>query len=79
MQEEALARTEETGRLGRRRKQLLDNLKENSGYWQLKEEALDRALQRTHCGRGYGPFGKLHGPLSEGCHRTHTTDLHVMT
>jgi hypothetical protein len=27
---------------GRRRKQLLDDLKENRRYWKLKEEALDR-------------------------------------
>ena len=29
------------GRRGRKRKQLLDNLKENSEYWKLKEKALD--------------------------------------
>jgi hypothetical protein len=28
------------GRKGRRRKQLLDDLKEKRGYWKLKEEAL---------------------------------------
>jgi hypothetical protein len=31
-----------TGIRGRRRKQLLDDLKEKRGYWKLKEEALDR-------------------------------------
>ena len=36
-----------TGYLGRRRKQLLDDLKEATGYWKLKEEALDRAVRRT--------------------------------
>jgi hypothetical protein len=45
-------RTEMTGRRGRRRKQLLDDLKE---YWKSKEEALDRTLWRTRFGRGYGP------------------------
>jgi hypothetical protein len=35
---------ERRGRRGRRRKQLLDNLKENISYWKLKEEALDRSL-----------------------------------
>ena len=40
---------------GRRRKQLLDDLKENRRYWKLKEEALDRTLCRTRFGRGYGP------------------------
>jgi hypothetical protein len=46
---------EVTGRRGRRRKQLLDDLKEIRGYWKLKAEALDRPLWRTHFGRGCGP------------------------
>jgi hypothetical protein len=48
-------RTEMTGRRGRRRKQLLDDLKEKKRYWKLKEEAIDRTVWRTHFGRGYGP------------------------
>jgi hypothetical protein len=40
---------EETGRRGRRRKQLLDDLKEKRGDCRLKEEALDRILWRTRC------------------------------
>jgi hypothetical protein len=44
-----------TGRRGRRREQLLDDLKENRRYWKLKEEALDRPMWRTRFGRGYGP------------------------
>jgi hypothetical protein len=44
---------EGTGRRGRRNKQLRDVLKEMSGYCQLKEEALERILWRTRCGRGY--------------------------
>jgi hypothetical protein len=48
-------RLEMTGRRGRRRKQLLDDLKEKKRYWKLKEEALDRTLCRTRFGRGYGP------------------------
>jgi hypothetical protein len=48
-------RIEVTGRRGRRRKQLLDDLKEEGRYWKLKEEALDRTLCRTRFGRGYGP------------------------
>jgi hypothetical protein len=47
-------RTEVTGRRGRRRKQLMDDLKERRGYWKLKEEALDRTVWRTRFGRGYG-------------------------
>ena len=46
---------EVTGRRGRRRKQLLDDLKEKRGYWKLKEEALYLTLWRTRFGRGYGP------------------------
>jgi len=42
-------------RRGGRRKQLLDHLKETTGYWYLKEGALDRTLCRTRFGRGYGP------------------------
>jgi hypothetical protein len=47
-------RTEMMGRRGRRRKQLLDDLKEKRRYWKLKEEALDRTLWRTRFGREYG-------------------------
>jgi hypothetical protein len=38
----------------KRHKQLLDDLKETRGYWELKEGALDRTLWRTLFGRGYG-------------------------
>jgi hypothetical protein len=48
-------RIEMKERRGRRRKQLLDDLKEKRIYWKLKEEALDRTLWRTRFGRGYGP------------------------
>jgi hypothetical protein len=48
-------RIEITGKRGRRRKQLLDDLKERTRYWRLKEEALDRTLWSTRFGRGYGP------------------------
>jgi hypothetical protein len=48
-------RIEMTGRRGRRRKQLLDDLKEKRRYWKLKEESLDSNLCRTRFGRGYGP------------------------
>jgi hypothetical protein len=43
------------GTRGRRRRELLDDLKEKIGYWQLKEETLYRTLWRTRFGRGYGP------------------------
>jgi hypothetical protein len=45
-----------TGRQGRRRKQLLDDLKEKREYCKFKEEALDRALWRTCCGERYESF-----------------------
>jgi hypothetical protein len=48
-------RIEMTRRRGRRRDKLLDEFKEKTGYWKLKEEALDRTLRRTRFGRGYGP------------------------
>jgi hypothetical protein len=35
------------GRRGRRRKQLLSDVKEERGYWKLKEEALDHTLWTT--------------------------------
>jgi hypothetical protein len=40
---------------GRRRKKLLDDLKERRGYSHLKEEALDRTMWRNRFGRGVGP------------------------
>ena len=44
-----------TGRRGRQRRKLLDDLKERRGYSQLKEEALDRTMWRARFGRGFGP------------------------
>jgi hypothetical protein len=38
----------------RRRKELLDGLKEMKEYRKLKEEAIDRTLWRTGFGRGCG-------------------------
>jgi len=43
-----------TGRRGRRRKQLLDDLKGREGYWIMKEEALDRSLWWSLFGWDYG-------------------------
>jgi len=42
-------------RQGRRRKKLLDGLKERRGYCHLKEEALDRTMWRAGFGRVFGP------------------------
>jgi hypothetical protein len=44
-----------TGRRGRRRRKLLDDLKERRGYSHLKEESLDRTMCRARFGRGFGP------------------------
>jgi hypothetical protein len=45
---------EVTRRRGRRRKQLLDDLGDRSGYSHLKEEALDRIKWRNRFGRSCG-------------------------
>jgi hypothetical protein len=46
---------EVTGRQRRRRRKLLDDLKERRGYSHLKKEALDRTIWRAGIGRGFGP------------------------
>jgi hypothetical protein len=45
-----MGRIEVMGRRGRRRKQLLDDIKETRGYRKLKEGALDRTAWRTRFG-----------------------------
>jgi len=45
---------EVTGRRGRRRRKLLDDLKERRRCPHLKEEALDRTVWRAGFGRGFG-------------------------
>ena len=44
-----------TRRRGRRRKKLLDDLKDRRGYSHLKEETLYRTMWRNRFGRGFGP------------------------
>jgi hypothetical protein len=46
---------EVTGRRGRRRRKLLDDLKERRRYSHFKEEALDRNVWRGRFGRSFGP------------------------
>ena len=46
---------EVTRRRGRRRKKLLDDLRDRRGYCKLKVEALDRTMWRNRFGRGFGP------------------------
>ena len=47
-------RIEVTERGGRRCKELLDGLKEKTGYWGLKEETIDHTLWQIGFGRDYG-------------------------
>jgi hypothetical protein len=46
---------EVTGRQRRRRRKLLDDLKERRGYSYLKKEVLDHTMWRAHFGRVFGP------------------------
>ena len=46
-------------RRGKRRRKLLDDLKDGRGYSHLKEEALDRTTWRNRFGRGIGPVVRL--------------------
>ena len=46
---------EVTGRRGRRRRKLMDDLTERREYCHLKKEALDRTVWRARFGRGFGP------------------------
>jgi hypothetical protein len=46
---------EGTRRRGRRRRKLLDDVKDRTGYSHLKEEALDRTTRTARFGRGSGP------------------------
>jgi hypothetical protein len=45
---------EVTGRRGRKRRKLLDDVMERRGYSHPKEEALDRTMWRARFGRGFG-------------------------
>jgi hypothetical protein len=47
-----------TGRRGRRRRKLLDDLKERREYSDLKKEALDRTMWTARFGGVFGPVVK---------------------
>ena len=51
---------EVTERQVRRRRKLLDDLKERRGYSHLEEEALDRTMWGAGFGRGFGPCRKTY-------------------
>jgi hypothetical protein len=53
---EIIGGVEVTGRRGRRRIKLLDDLKNGRRYSHLKEKALDRTMWRARFGRGFGPL-----------------------
>ena len=57
---------EVTRRRGRRRKKLLDDLKDRRGYSHLKEEALDRTMWRNRFGGGFGPVVRQNTELMNG-------------
>jgi hypothetical protein len=69
-------RIEVTGRRGRRRRKLLDDLKERREYCHLKEEALDRTMWRAGFGRGFGPVvrqtAKRFNEMNDGQWRRNT-------
>jgi hypothetical protein len=46
-------------RRGRRRRKLLDELKDRRGYVHLKEEALDRTMWRNCFGGGFEPVVRI--------------------
>ena len=62
-----------TRRQGRRRKKLLEDLKDRRGYSHLKEEALDRSMWRDRFGRGFGPVVRLLDDDDDVCPTDHST------
>jgi hypothetical protein len=71
-----------TGRRGRRRHQLLDELKERRGYRKLKEEVEDRTLWRTCFGGDYGPAVSQTAECMKACVTGccgHDNDISVST
>ena len=64
---------------GRRRKKLLDDLKDRRGYDHLKEEALDRPMRRYRFGGGFGP---VVGQITEWMNDTnnkHSLNTRIVT
>ena len=61
-------------RRGRRRKKLLDDLKDKRGYSHLKEEALDRTTWRHRFGGGFGPVVRQNTEWMNELH--HITSTH---
>jgi hypothetical protein len=74
IEEKIEGRVEMAGRRGRKRKQLLDDLKETRGYWKLekKKKALGHTLWRTCFGRGAGPVCKTRNRMNESLADAHS-------
>jgi hypothetical protein len=66
-------RIEMIRRRGRRRKQLVDGIKEKRRYWELKEETLDRTMWRTCFAKGCGLVIRQ---TADRMAATITTELH---
>jgi hypothetical protein len=68
-------------RRGRRRRKLLDDLKERKGYSHLKEEALDRTIWTASFGRGFGPVVRQTTKwMNRTCNRPAiVTNMHART
>ena len=58
---------EVTRRRGRRRKKLLDDLKDRRGYSHLKEEVLDRTMWRNRFRGGFGPVVRILNDDTSSC------------
>jgi len=67
-----------TGRGARRRKQLLDDLKEETGYWKLEEEAIDHTLKRGRVVTGYGPAVRGYGPAARQSAKLITFEILIL-
>jgi hypothetical protein len=57
---------EVTRRRGRRRKKLLDDLKDRRGYCHLKEEGLDRIMWRNRFRGGFEPVVRQNTEWMDG-------------
>jgi len=77
-------RKDGTARRGRRRKQLLDNLKGNRWYWNLKQKTLDSALWqnrfmvRTFLHKTYYVMNDRTPQLHRGHHTGYATSLSLV-
>ena len=70
-----------TEKRGRRRKQLLYDLRQTRRYWKLKEEAPDRTVWRKSFRRRYGSVVRLRNEWScaYSSHRDNQLHTHVQT